>query len=415
MRKRIKKFNQSLRRFRRVLVPRRVRQFKLLSRHPFAVPVITLSVLILLTASIFFIARQTNHIPPVKDVKIVIISHDHVKQTVPSSRTTVGKLLKELKINLNEGDVVEPATNAVIDQDQFRINIYRAVPVEIVDGENSKFTYSAAKTPRAIAEQAGTAVYPEDGVVTSPTQDFLKSGTIGEQVIIKRAVTVNLNLYGTPLTIRSHASTVGELIKQKGIKLAKDDQIIPSKSTPITAGIPVFITRKGIKIESVAETLPMPTQNINDPTLAYGTSAVRQQGSAGQQVTTYQVETKKDGSVVRTILQRVVTQVPVKQIVVRGTNLSGIKGDMGLAGISPNDYNYVDYIFQHESHWNPAAVNAGGCAGLGQACPGSKLAAACPNWQNDPVCQIRFFNSYAVGRYGSWGAAYRAKASQGWW
>jgi len=415
MRKKFKKLHFKFVRFRKVRLPRRIQKFKLMSRHPFAVPIVTLLVLITLTAGIFFVARQTNNLPADKDVKVVIISHDHVQQTVPSNKTTVGKLLKKLEIPVNEGDVIEPGLSTVINQSQFRINVYRAVPVEVVDGTNSTFTYSAAKTPRSVAEQAGTAVQPEDQVIAKPTQDFLKSGTIGAQVIVNRAMTISLNLYGTPLVIRSHATTVGELLKQKGIKLAADDQVIPAKDTALTPNAQVVVTRKGVKIETVTETLPMPVQTINDPTLAYGTSAIRQQGSPGQQVTTYQNELSNGVVVGKKVLQQVITQAPVTQIVVQGTNLSGIKGDMARAGISPGDYNYVDYIFEHESRWNPAAVNGGGCTGLGQACPGSKLINACPNWRNDPICQIRFFNGYAVGRYGSWGAAYQTKVRQGWW
>ena len=50
----------------------------------------------------------------------------------------------------------------MIDQDQFRINVYRAVPVQIVDGGTQNFAFSAAKTPRAIAQQAGASCIPED-------------------------------------------------------------------------------------------------------------------------------------------------------------------------------------------------------------------------------------------------------------
>lgn len=56
------------------------------------------------------------------------------------------------------------------------------------------------------------------------------------------------------------------------------------------------------------------------------------------------------------------------------------------------------FIYCHESGNNPAAVNAGGCRGLGQACPGSKL----PCGSNDYACQDEWFTNYMLGRYGSW-------------
>lgn len=59
------------------------------------------------------------------------------------------------------------------------------------------------------------------------------------------------------------------------------------------------------------------------------------------------------------------------------------------------------FIYCKESTNNPAAVNAGGCRGLGQACPGSKL----PCGSHDYACQDNWFTNYMLERYGSWEAA----------
>lgn len=415
-------------RYRRVRLPRRIRQVKIISRHPFAVPFITISVLLALTGTIFVLATQTNAIPVQKDAKIVIVSHDHVKQTVPTDAKTVGSLLDKLGIKLSQGDVVEPAAATPIDQDQFRINIYRAVPVEIVDGSQRSFTFSAATTPRAIVQQAGTSIFPEDVVATSPSSNFLKTGSIGEQVIVNRAVPVDLNLYGAQLAVRTHADTVGAMIKQKGVVLAKDDEVMPAPSTPLTPNMQVFIVRHGTKIESVAETIPMPVQTIQDPSLAYGTNAIRQRGSPGQRVTTYQEVTQNGQVVNRTPIQTVTTQAAVTEIVVIGTSLSGIKGDMALAGISPDDYTYVDYIVSHESGWCPTKAQGqyGGCPpyagyvpatggyGLCQSTPGSKMASAGADWATNPITQLSWCSGYAQ-RYGGWAGAYQHWLAYHWW
>ncbi len=415
MQNRLHKHRLRFAQFRRIKLLR----FKLLSRHPFAVPVIVLLVFGFAIGGGLLFASHTHRLHAVKNAEIVVVSHDHVQQIVPTRAATVGSLLAHLHLTLNEGDVVEPSVTTPIDQDQFRINIYRAVPVQVVDNGHRSFTFSAAKTPRSIAAQTGSKLYADDVVAVNPAQDFVKTGTIGEQVVIDRAVPVNLNLYGTPLAIRTHASTVGDLVKQKNIKLAKDDQLIPAANTPLAANTQVFITRNGIKIESVQEDIPMPTQQIQDDTLAYGTSALRQAGSAGHQVTTYQLNLKNGIEVGRSILQQVVTQQPVTEIRVVGTSLSGIKGDMALAGIAASDYDYVDYIVSHESGWCPTKAqgehdcpavpdnpNTPNGYGLCQSTPGYKMASAGSDWQTNPVTQLRWCSGYAQGRYGSWGAAY---------
>lgn len=396
---------------------RRVHKLKLVGRHPFMVPVITFLCLIGLSIGAFSLLHNRDR--PVSNAYIVILSYDHHTQTVPSREPTVGALLSKLHVTLNQGDVVEPSQEAPINQDDFRVNIYRAVPVEVVDGANRTFTYSAATTPRSIARQAGVNLYPEDAVATQPTTNFLSQGAIGEQVVVNRSTPISLNLYGTTTSIRTHAKTVGDLVKEKNIKLAKDDQVVPVATTPVTANLPVFIVRNGTKLESVTEQIATPVQTIQDSTLAFGTSAVRQAGSPGQQVTTYQDILKNNQIVGRTVIQTVVTIAPVTQIVVQGTNLSGIKGDMALAGIGAGDYNYVDYIVSNESGWCPTkAQGEHYCPptpdnqftpngyGLCQATPGSKMSSAGSDWATNPVTQLKWCNGYAVSRYGSWYNAY---------
>lgn len=402
-------------RFRRIHLPRRIRRFKIMSRHPFAAPFITLGLLVLLTGTIYTVARQTDKLPQVHDAKIVIISHDGEQQIIPSKKTTVGELLKKLNLKLGDGDVVEPSVTSVINQDDFRINIYRAVPVEIVDGGRRTFAFSAAKTPRAIAQQAGANLFPEDQVVTEPATDFIKNSAIGEEVVIDRATAINVDLYGTPVILRTHATSVGQLLKEKGIKLEKNDQVVPAANTAITPGQKLALIRTGTKAETITEEIAMPTEKITDPSLAYGTTAIRQQGSPGQQVVTYEIAITNNVETGRRVIQKVVNREPVKQIAVVGSSLSGIKGDMARAGIAPGDYQYADYIISKESGWRPYARNASGAYGLCQALPGSKMATAGADWETNPVTQLRWCNGYAKGRYGTWAAAHSFWLSRHYW
>jgi hypothetical protein len=124
----------------------------------------------------------------------------------------------------------------------------------------------------------------------------------------------------------------------------------------------------------------------------------------------------------KTLLQNVTTIEPVTQVVVQGTNLSGIKGDMALAGISPDQYQYADYIISHESGWcttkwqgqygtcpvyhgTPTSPYVG--YGLCQATPGYKMASAGDDWATNPITQLKWCTGYANGRYGSWYNAYQ--------
>ena len=314
MQKKLKRFRLRFRRFRRKNLPQNTDDIKTISRHPFAVPFMTFGVLLVLTAIGAVVAHK--HTKPVSHPYVVIVSHDHVTQTVPSREPTVGTLLAKLHITLGQGDVVEPGMNTHINQDEFRINVYRAVPVQIAEGSQRTFAFSAATTPRSIAKQVGKTLYPEDQVTAAPVENFISTGAIGQVITVKPSVPVQLILYGTPALTRSAANTVGDMLKEKNITLHPGDTVQPGLNTPITANMQVFVLRKGTSITTQTQQIPEPVQTVDDPSLTTGTSAVRQQGSPGIRIITFQVN-QKTGA--KQQLQSVIIQPPVPEIIARGT------------------------------------------------------------------------------------------------
>jgi uncharacterized protein YabE (DUF348 family) len=406
MRKKIKHIQQ------RAAVTRRrhVRTIKRLGKKPlFTIPFATFMALLVVVFVAFLIQSRGNPNFQPSDSRVVVLNYDKHERTVPTHAKTVGELMQRLDIKLNEGDVVEPSKDTEIAGDNFRVNIYRAVPVTIVDGDQKTFTYSAAATPRSIAKQIGITVYPEDRLNLLPTENFLTESSIGERVVIDRATPVSVNLYGTPVTLRTHAKTVGELLKDKNIKMGKDDSVQPAQSTPLTASTQVFVLRSGTQIATVEEAIAMPVETVDDDSLTFGATALRQQGAPGKKLITYQVQLQNGKEVGRTKIQEVVAQEPVKQVVARGIHFD-IASDktaiMAAAGIAKSDYMYVDYIVSHESGWNYTAHNSSGTWGLCQALPGSKMASAGADWQTNPVTQLKWCSGYA-SRYGGWAGAYQ--------
>jgi uncharacterized protein YabE (DUF348 family) len=324
MRNKLRRWSIKAERYRRVRLPRRIKKVKKASRHPYAVPFITVGVLLLLTiiglVSVHIAAKPKSKSTPY----IVIISHDGAKQIVPSIEPTVGALLKKLDITLRQGDVVEPSLTTRINEDKFRINIHRALPVEIVEGSQKVFTFSAATTPRAVADQAGITVNPEDLLTSSESNSFVQQGAIGQVINIKPSVPINLIIYGNPIVTRSHSNTIAQLLVEKHIVLQYGDTVQPSLNSPITAGENIFILHAGTVVTTADNPIPEPIQYINDNTLSTGTSAVRQQGSPGVMLITYELD-KITGA--KTQLQSIQVQAPVTEIVARGT--APITGSLG--------------------------------------------------------------------------------------
>lgn len=115
------------------------------------------------------------------------------------------------------------------------------------------------------------------------------------------------------------------------------------------------------------------------------------------------------------IAQKKASAKPVTPVVVPVAASVPASGPRSGCGDNP----YAAYIYGMESggrvagNCDPSARNSGGCLGIGQACPGAKLLAVCPNL--DYNCQNAFFTNYAISRYGSWASAYEAWKIKKWW
>jgi hypothetical protein len=72
-------------------------------------------------------------------------------------------------------------------------------------------------------------------------------------------------------------------------------------------------------------------------------------------------------------------------------------------------------LWNRESGWSVRAANPSGAYGIPQALPGSKMAAAGPNWQSSPTTQIAWGLNYIAGTYGSPSAAWAHSQSNGWY
>jgi hypothetical protein len=92
------------------------------------------------------------------------------------------------------------------------------------------------------------------------------------------------------------------------------------------------------------------------------------------------------------------------------------KALMPLYGLATSQFDCVDNLWEHESHWNVHADNPHSSAyGIPQALPGSKMSSAGPNWQNSAETQIRWGLNYIKERYGSACSAWSFKLSHGWY
>jgi uncharacterized protein YabE (DUF348 family) len=400
---------------------------KFLLRHPLLLPVTTFVSLFFVGLILFvFLGASTQG---AADSRIVNIYVDGEQQTVTTRADNVGELIARLEIPLEPEDIVEPSVEELILEDDTQVNIYRARPVELTEGDRVITVVTAQRAPRLIAADAGIKLLPEDEALLSKKDINVLVSGVSERLVIKRSVEVRFSVYGVLKVVRTTADTVGELLEQQGINPSEGEEIQPSGSAPITSGLLVAVNLPGVKTVAIEEPIPYDVETKNDDTITAGQVEVENAGTNGVRAVVYEVvEDDAGNEVSRKEIQIVIVKNPITEVRLRGTKIIApsfnpsvtVSGDkaalMTAAGISESDFAYVDSIISRESGWRPGAANSSsGAYGLCQSLPASKMATAGADYLTNPVTQLRWCAGYAAGRYGGWSGAYNAWQVQHWW
>ena len=184
------------------------------------------------------------------------------EKTIVTKARTIREALKLAKFSIDERqDVVEPSIDSEMVAEKYNINIFRARPITIVDGNKRLKITTAEQTPALIAKAAGLTLYREDKTHFTNSDDLLVNG-VGLVMNIER-----------------------------------------SKQRTITEEIDV-----NFEIEQ-----------IKDNSQPIGFKSVKQLGEKGVRKVTYQVEMENEREIIRKEVVSEITKQPKKQIEIIGT------------------------------------------------------------------------------------------------
>ena len=257
-------------------------------KHPLVVPVTTF-VLLFFVGLAGFVAMGAST-QGAADARIVNIFVDGEQQTVTTRADDIGELIERLGLELAPEDIVEPEVTEPILEDDTQVNIYRARPVELTEGDRIITVFTAQRAPRLIAEDAGIELLPEDEAVLNEADlNVLKSG-VTERLVIKRSVELQFSVYGVLKVIRSTADDVNALLEQQGISPNDDEAVQPSRDAAITPGMLVAVNRPGVKTVAVEETIPYDVDVQNDDSITAGQVQLESAGVEGVRAVVYEVQ-----------------------------------------------------------------------------------------------------------------------------
>ena len=254
--------------------------------------------------------------------KLVTIYDRGAEKTIVTKARTIREALKLAKFSIDERqDVVEPSLDSEMVAEKYNINIFRARPITIVDGNKRLKVTTAEQTPALIAKAAGIEVFEEDKTTLSNSDNMAVDGA-NMVMKIDRASMVNFVLYGKESVIRTHAKTVGELLKEKNINPKKDDTLSVDRSAKIIPGMKIELWRNGKQTITAEEDVKFEVEKVQDANRDSGYREVKQVGENGKKNVTYEIEMKNGVEVSRKEIASVVTKESKKQIEIVGTKSS---------------------------------------------------------------------------------------------
>lgn len=247
----------------------------------------------------------------------LITIHDRGdEKVIVSQAATVGDVLKEADIVLDSKDAVEPTVSEKLVASNYQINIYRARPVIIVDGNIRQKVMTPYQTADQIAASARVTLFSEDKTLIDRV-DNLAEGA-GLQLTITRAIPFQFTLYGKTTIARTQGKTVGEMLTGKGLKLSSDDRVTPSQDTPLINNLTVRVWREGKQTISVDESVDFDIDKTEDANQSVGYLDVITPGVKGVRSVTYEVIIQDGQEVSRTEIASVIMKPATKQVEIVG-------------------------------------------------------------------------------------------------
>jgi uncharacterized protein YabE (DUF348 family) len=294
---------------------------------------------------------------------IVGAAHKTVALTVDGQQQEVGTLagsvegaLDSAGITINEHDTVAPAADtAISDGSQIVVERGRLLTLTI-DGQTREVWTTATTVEEALAELGQDPAafqlsadrnreIPLDGIAVSA--NTLYNATVSDGGAAAAAV-------------QTSAKTVGEFLTAQGLTLGPLDTVAPDASTPLSNGLSITVTRVA-KTNAVEEVeVPQPAdQQVEDSSLAAGTSSVTTQGTAGKDSVTYEVTTTNGAVTGKVEVARAAISPAQASVIAVGTQSSSRSSSTGGSSSSDSDESASTGSSSDDSGSSSAPVSSG--------------------------------------------------------
>ncbi|KXT55700.1 MULTISPECIES: resuscitation-promoting factor [Gordonia] len=273
--------------------------------------------------------------------KEVTLAVDGQTMHVSTMAFSVGSVLRDNGIDPADGDKVNvPLSSAPRDNQTITVDRLKKVQL-VVDGRPLNITTNASTVGQVLAER-GMAT----SAVTAPLNDVLPVDGADLDVTLPKRV--KLDDGGQKSTPSIAAKTVGDLLARAGKPLSPTDKVVPAAQTPVSKDMDIRVTRIKTEEKTLTEDVKPPENTKDDDRLTRGTKKVEDPGTPGKADVKYSITTVNGKVVKKTKISEKVLVEPKAATVRVGTK----------PGAPAVPYGVWDRLAQCESTGN-WAINSG--------------------------------------------------------
>ncbi len=194
------------------------------------------------------------------------------------------------------------------------------VPREVtaaINGEKFEFE-SKAHTVEGFLEE-NDIEFSEGDYVSQPLTAYISDGM---KIKIDHATDFKITADGKTKKYRTLANTVSEALKDKNVKVGKNDIVEPGLDELLTKDMKIVIKRVKIKEETKEEKIEFKTVTKDDSSLDEGTTKVVTEGVEGKAKVTYKVTYVDGVESSRSEISRETLTAAVDKVVANGTRIN---------------------------------------------------------------------------------------------
>ncbi len=290
--------------------------------------------------------------------KAVKLTVDGKSRTVHAWGSSVADVLASENLTVTGHDIVSPAPQAKV-QDGTNVIVRYGRKLEVtIDGKPREYWTTALSVEEGLAQVGLRSSSAQLSV--SRSQPLGRSG-LALALNTRKDVTLTVGAKATKVV--TFSGTVGQLLAEKKLTVAKTDRLNLAAATPLTTGSTIILDR--IEQRSSSATIPVnfQTTSTKSDSLDSGDTKVVTRGKAGSAKVTY-LDTYTNGKrTARKTVSTVTLAKPVAQVQQVGTR----KPEPALPSTSGSaaGLNWAA-LAKCESGGNPKAVNPNGHYGLYQ-------------------------------------------------